>query len=608
MVSTNSFLRAAVLATFFRVVQSAIYTDPSQLPRLTYDYVIVGAGTAGNVIAARLTENPNCEVLVLEAGGSDNGILASAVPLLGPSLVPNSMYDWNYTTQPQPYVNNRKIELPRGRLLGGCSSVNYLVYTRGPADDLDRYAKTVGDSGWSWDNMEVYRLRNERLVPPADGRNTAGMCNPSVHGTKGVLPVSMPNSPTPLDKLVVDAAAELQEEFHFNPDMNGGDTLGVGFVPLTTNAGRRCSSATTYLHPHMHRPNLHVLTNAQVTRVIKTGKKDGRPVFGAVEFQSDPATPRALVNAATEVILSAGTIGTPTILQLSGIGDKQDLESVGIETVADLPSVGKNLSDHLMSSVIFKVKGPTYDDIFREFELFQGALNEWEAQKTGPFTNGPTNQLGFFRLPSDHPVLQGIPDPASGPHGPHYELIFVNAFFSPGLLPPPGNFMSITGALVAPTSRGTIKLASSDPWVAPLIDPHFLSTEYDRVTLRESIKAAYRFVNATRWKDWIERPWEESATLTDDERIDGYVRRTCSTVFHPVGTAAMSPKCAKWGVLDPDLKVKGTEGLRVVDASIMPFIPSAHTQAPVYIMAERAADIIKESPGFKKTLRRRDEL
>ncbi|KAF8651128.1 hypothetical protein AX16_004874 [Volvariella volvacea WC 439] len=572
------FRALAFSTTLFLSAQSALYTDPSQLPNSTYDYIVVGAGTAGNVIAARLTENSNCQVLVLEAGPSDAGILASTVPLLAPSLM-QSQYDWNYTIEPQKHLNGRTMALPRGRLLGGTSSMNYMLYTRGAAEDFDKYAEITGDPGWRWDNMEEYRLRNERLVSPADGRDMTGMYDPAVHGTSGALPVSMPGMPLPLDKKLVNVLDELRDEFPFNQDMNG-------------ESGQRVSSATAFLHPNIDRPNLHVLVNAQVTKLIKTGSKGGRPVFGAVEFQSDPTAAHVRVNANSEIILSAGAIGSPVILQLSGIGDKKELDLVGIDTIVDLPSVGKNLSDHVGSVAIFRVNEPSYDGLFRQPAAFQEAMVQWQTQRTGPFSNSPINQR-FLTL---HLDLM------------HYEILFFNLFYFPGVPLPEGNFMTVGLALISPASRGTVKLASRDPWVAPLIDPNFLSREFDRAVIREGFKSIYKITNASAWGDFIQGPWEGSTVSADNDKVDEYFRSISSSVFHPVGSAAMSPKAANWGVLDPDLRVKGVEGVRVVDASIMPFISSGHTQAPVYILAERAADIIKASPEFKRTVEIRDEL
>ncbi|KAF8649351.1 hypothetical protein AX16_005860 [Volvariella volvacea WC 439] len=608
MAFPSNLLAFVLLSILPWTAQAALYTSSSQLPRSTYDYIIVGAGTAGNVIAARLTENPNCEVLVLEAGVSDEGVYAATVPLLAPSLS-KSAYDWNYTIVAQPNLNGRTLPYPRGKLLGGTSSINYMVYTRGSADDFDRYAEVTGDPGWKWDNMGLYRSRHERFVPPTEGWDTTGVYNPLVHGTEGPLAVALPNSMDPLSQIVLGASKELHDEFFFNQDANSGNTLGIGFTQATNGGGRRSSSSTAYLHPNIHRPNLHVLTNAQVTRLVKTGSKKGRPLFGAIEFQSDRQASPVRVTANTEIILSAGSAGTPSILQLSGIGDKTDLALVGIDTIVDLPSVGKNLSDHLFTTISFKFNGPSYDDLLRNHEVFQSSLEEWENHKTGPLANTPTNQIGWFRLPSDHPIFDGTPDPSAGLRSAHYEIIFSNIFHSHAAQRPSvGNFTTFSVSLASPSSRGTVRLSSRDPWAAPLIDPNFLSTEFDRVALREGVKAALRFSQAPAWKDWIEGLWEGCANLNDDDEIDAYIRQASDIVYHPIGTASMTSEDAGWGVVNPDLKVKGVEGLRIVDASILPFIPSAHTQATVYMAAERAADIIRDSAEFKATVLQRDEL
>lgn len=323
------------------------------------------------------------------------------------------------------------------------------------------------------------------------------------------------------------------------------------------------------------------------------------------------------MTANKEVILSAGSIGTPQILMLSGIGGQADLAPKSIKTIVDNPSVGKNLSDHVLLSNNWIVNADdTLDSVIQDPAAFDAALAQWTANKTGPLTHGIDNHIGFFRLPKDSPILQNGPDPASGPSASHYELIFSvrlpfpigNAIeLAHGLLmhiqsywlnvvqsaPQNGSYLSISLALISPSSRGSVQLASNDPMDHPLIDPQYLSTEFDRYTLREAVKATKRLVAADAWKDYIVAPYGALAVANTDEAIDAYVRAGSSTVFHPVGTASISPRNAQWGVVDGQLRLKGAHGVRVVDASVWPFVPNAHTQGPVYLIAERAADIIR---------------
>ncbi|KAF8665631.1 hypothetical protein AX16_000086 [Volvariella volvacea WC 439] len=576
--------------------RSALYTSPDQLTRLTYDYVIVGGGTGGNVVAARLSENPNHQVLVLEAGVSDEGILGVESPLLAPTLSPFTLYDWNYTTIPQTGLGGRSVPYAQGRILGGSSSINLNAYTRGSADDFNRYATVSGDPGWSWDALQPYILKGETFVPPADGHDPTGQYNPAAHGTSGPLLVTTPNEPTPLDQRVLDTLDELSDEFQYNSDMNDGNVLGMGWVHSTTGGGRRISSAVAYIHPNIDRPNLHVLVNAHATKLLQTGTRIGRPLFNRVQFQPSSSAQPTTVQATREVILAAGAFGSPKILQLSGIGDRNELEPLGIQTIVDLPDVGKNLSDHLLLSSAYETQGPSFDSYYREPSTFRADLEEWLTSRTGTYSNTVTNQLGWFRLPDDHPIFNAVPDPAAGPESSHYEMIFMNLFFVPGVpLPETGTHMSVVTALISPTSRGYSRIASQDPFEQPLINPNTLDTEFDRVASRESMKAVQRFISASPWQDFIIRPFGDLANAIDDASIDEYIRNTADTIHHAVGTASMSPYNANWGVVDPNLKVKGVEGVRVVDASVMPFVPNGHTLAPVYIIAERAADIIKAS-------------
>lgn len=580
---------------------AALYESVSQLPGFAYDFVVVGGGTGGAVIANRLTENPSISVLVLEAGVSNQGATNIEVPLLAPFASPQTAYDWNYTVVPQPGLDGRTPAYPRGFVLGGSSSTNYLTYTRGSRDDYDRYAAISGDEGWSWDALQPYIKRNERFTPPADGHNTTGQFLPSAHGYSGINAVTLPGYPTAIDHLVVNATQEFGDEFPFNLDMNAGDVVGIGWTQETILNGARSSAATSYLgDSFIHRPNLHVLLHAHATQVFPDANaKSGKQIaFNTVEFAENRQT-RYNVTAKKEIVLSAGSFNTPQLLMLSGIGNKTALASLGIPTLLDLPSVGQNMSDHPLVANPFVVSGTqTSDSIFENSTRLAADIQAWNSSypHEGPLVDGLTTLLGWLRLPENDPIFETYPDPSAGPHSSHYELIFANGFAMPGSASPStGNYMTIFSNVISPIARGSVTLNSTDPFTQPLIDPALLAHPFDTYVVVSAIKAARRFATASAFKGYITGPYEAWANATTDDEIAEYARSTGNSVWHAVGTACMSPKGAEWGVVDPDLKVKGAQGLRVVDASVIPIVPNAHTQAPVYIFAERAADFIKKS-------------
>ncbi|KAJ7430455.1 alcohol oxidase [Mycena galericulata] len=564
------FLATLFLRTAF--CRAALLESVSDLTTLglSFDFIVVGGGTAGNVIANRLTENPDYSVLVLEAGGSNADILEIEVPFVSPYATPDTPQDWNYTTTPQVGLNGRPIPYPRGFVLGGSSSVNYLVYTRGTREDFDRMALITGDEGWSWDSLFPYMKKNEQFRPPVDHHNTTGQFNPAVHGYTGINTVTLAGFPSPIDGRVIQTTVELAAEFPFNEDMNSGYHLGIGWGQATIKDGSRSSSATSYLAPEfISRPNLHVLLHAQTTRVLSNGSNS----FRTVEFVQAGSSIRFNLTAKKEVVLSAGSIGTPNILLHSGIGNSSTLAALGIQPLHNLPSVGQNLSDHDLLGLGW-------------LELYQ-----WTTTKTGPLVDNPLSQIGWLRVPDNSSIFNGVPDPASGPDTAHYELIIAN-----GLLkdpPPTGNFMSIAAAVVSPTSRGSITLNNNDPLAPPLINPNLLGTELDLLIMREAVKSAIRFTEAPVWADYIIAAASVNSSMTDAE-LDAFIRANTGTVFHPAGSAGMSAANASYGVVNPDLTVKGLSGLRIVDLSVVPYIPAAHPQAATYIIAERAADIIKD--------------
>ncbi|KAG6836451.1 hypothetical protein H0H93_007883 [Arthromyces matolae] len=340
-----------------------VYDNFDSLSTIDYDFIVVGGGTAGNVIANRLTENPTWKVLVIEAGPSNKNVLQTIVPLLQPTLI-GSRYDWKYTTIPQTALGGKVLEYTRGRILGGSSSISAfhsllivrwaemklnkdgMYYTRGSSSDFNRYAQVTGDPAWSWENLQPYIKKNERWTAPVDNHNTSGEFNPTVHGFDGINAVSLVGYPENIDPRFIQTTKDLPDEFPFNLDYNSGNPLGLSYAQQTIDKGRRSSSATSYLAPQfLNRSNLDVLLNSQVTRIVNNGTSKGLPLFTAVEVGRYNTELRKQFTASKEIVLSAGVIGTPQLLLLSGIGDPTELDAVGINAVVQLSDVGKNFAD-----------------------------------------------------------------------------------------------------------------------------------------------------------------------------------------------------------------------------------------------------------------------
>ncbi|TFK73870.1 alcohol oxidase [Pluteus cervinus] len=597
-------MELAFVLLLLRLVEYALGTPRPDSIKDSYDFIIIGGGTAGLTVANRLTENIRTSVLVIEAGDTDVGNLNLEVPFFCTRTVPFTSVDWNFTTVPQTNLNGRSLIYPRGFVLGGSSSVNFLAYTRGSEDDWDRFASVTDDPGWSWNQILPFFLKvrdcltvqillseltslnqSEKLTPPADGHDTTGEIIPSYHGFDGLVGDSLPGFPSPLDPMVIATTTE-DPEFPFNIDINSGSPLGVGWAMATVSGGVRSSSATSYFRPFSNRPNLDLLLNMRVTRVLPGNSDSSTLQLQVVEIAQSRDGPRIQIKANKEIILSAGAVKTPQILLLSGIGPSEDLNAMGIPVVLDSPSVGQNLTDHPFVSQSWSVTGNnTFETAERDPVIAAQQFAEWNSTRTGPLT-AITNQVGWLRVAN---LTSQYPDPASGPDSPHFELLFANGLVLTAV-PPTGNFLTIAGADVSPTSHGTITLQSTDPFDAPLIDPNFLATDVDFFVMRQAMRSAQRFISNSAWSTYIIAP---SFNGTTDDELDAFLRENIQSTFHPIGTAAMSAQDANYGVVNPDLTLRGATGLRIVDASVFPFIPAAHTQACVYALAERAADLVK---------------
>ncbi|KAF7375474.1 GMC oxidoreductase [Mycena sanguinolenta] len=583
---------------------ATLYERADQLPASTsYDFIIVGAGAGGTVLANRLSDNPGTTVLLLEAGPSNLGVTDAIIPMLPQGLAVTT-YDWNYTTTPQSGFAGRSIEYPRGRLLGGSTSTNTMAYTRASSEEWDRYAKLTGDSGWSWKNMQKYMLMNEKFVPSADGHNRTNQYNPALHSTTGMVSISLPGYPHPFDSRIIETTKELSKDWPFNLDMNSGSMLGIGWPQQSIDAFARSSGATAYLAPqYLARKNLHVLTNAHVTRLIQTGTDSGKPAFRSVEYTTaDVPTggtstgPRITVSAKKEVILAAGAIGTAQILKLSGIGPQKELSALGIKTILNNPSVGANLTDHpLLSNIFYVNSNDTFDTFTMNGTLIAEDIAVWNATHQGPLVDSPLAHLGWARVPSNP---YGA-DTTAGPTTPHYEILFSNGFLSSTTpLPSSGHFMTIVTAITSPAARGSVTLKSTNPFDQPNIDPNMLGTDYDMYLMESAVTAILKIAAANAWKGYIIKPFEDLAAATTPAKLKAYIQAKSATIFHPACTAAMSPKGASWGVTDPDGVVKNISGLRIIDASILPVIPSAHPQAVIYFLGERGAALVKQQYGI----------
>jgi choline dehydrogenase len=529
--------------------------------RHSYDYVIVGAGTAGCVLAHRLSEGGQFSVLLLEHGGDDRNWIIQMPAGLRSAFKPTSKFNYWFKSTPQKHLNSREIDQPRGKALGGSSAINGMTFLRGNPRDYDDWADLEGCDGWSFADCLPYFKKFERYDGAAnDYRNNSGMV-----GVKAQGPLN------PLNAAFLEAG---QEAGHaLTHDVNGFSQEGVSRFEMSVEGGYRSTSARAYIHSQPKRSNLEIKTGVKVLRVLIA---NGRAV--GVEFAKGRDTQQ--VHANREVILSAGAFGTPQLLMLSGLGPEAQLKAHGIPVILDVSNVGENLQDHLEAHVQVETDKPVSLNRYLKPHLMLWAGIQWFGWKGGVAAVNQCHVGAFLRSTPEttHPDIQ---------------FHFFPILFGPNWIPDPAkNGYRLGAGPVRPESRGTVRLASADPNDAPLIDPNYLATEKDWFVMREGLKLGRELLAQPAFKEFHQREDLPGAHVKTDADWDEFIREDASSAYHACGTARMGPDGDNRAVVDLDLKFRGIDGLRVVDASVIPAVPSANINACVFMIAEKAADII----------------
>ncbi len=528
---------------------------------LAYDYIVVGAGSAGCVVAARLSENAENKVVLLEAGGSDKSVLLQ-MPLVFTKLRNHPDFDWGYKTDPEPFACDRRVPSARGKVLGGSSSTNGMMYSRGHPRDYDQWSQ-MGAEGWSHDEVLPYFKKSER--------NWRG--EGPAHGGSGPLSVVPYKSDEPISKAIHDTARALS--YRVLDDFEAGDPEGFALPDSTIRRGRRASAARAFLYPARKRPNLKVITGAHVTRIVFEGDR-----AVGVEYRKGAST--VVLRASREIVLSGGAYKSPHLLMLSDVGPAEHLHEMGVRVVLDLPGVGKNLQEHPLVPMGFAVTEPLLFTQQLRADRLAGALLTWLLAGRGLPASVPLSSIAYYK---SRPELER----------PDLETIFMSTSLAaevwfPGWRSAKPDVLTALNVVLRPGSRGSVKLRSADPLDPPRIQFNFLQDTEDLRLLRHALRWTRDFVREGALRSLVGEEVFPGRALESDEALNAYIRQTVSTGEHPTSTCRMG--IGEDAVVDAKLRVRGLKGLRVADASIMPNVIGGHTNAPSIMIGEKAADMI----------------